>query len=38
MCGIWGYWYKDGRPAPDETLIRQATENVFKRGPDHFAR
>ena len=36
MCGIWGYWYKDGRPAPDEPLIRQATEVMHRRGPDDF--
>ncbi len=36
MCGIWGWWNRDGRPAPDDATIRSATEVMAVRGPDDF--
>ncbi|MCK4629027.1 MAG: hypothetical protein KAT56_08480, partial [Sedimentisphaerales bacterium] len=36
MSAIWGWWNRDGKPAPDETMIRQVTEIMRSRGPDEF--
>jgi asparagine synthase (glutamine-hydrolysing) len=36
MCGIWGWWQRDGRPAPSDAVIRCATEIMRVRGPDDF--
>jgi asparagine synthase (glutamine-hydrolysing) len=36
MCGIWGWWQRDGAPAPEEDLIRRMTECMRSRGPDDF--
>ncbi|NJL58837.1 MAG: asparagine synthase (glutamine-hydrolyzing) [Desulfobacteraceae bacterium] len=36
MCGIWGWWNRNGSPAPDEMTIRQAADIMRKRGPDDF--
>ncbi|MGE4606403.1 MAG: asparagine synthase (glutamine-hydrolyzing) [Myxococcota bacterium] len=36
MCGIWGWWQRDDRPAPDDATIRSATEVMRVRGPDDF--
>lgn len=36
MCGIWGYWHRDGAPALSEESIRKATDVMRPRGPDDF--
>ncbi len=36
MCGIWGWWQRDGKPAPSDAVIRSATEVMQDRGPDDF--
>ncbi len=37
MCGIWGWWQRDGAPAPEEDLILRMTECMRSRGPDDFS-
>ena len=36
MCGIWGWWHRDGKPAVEEAVIRKSTEVMQPRGPDDF--
>ena len=36
MCGIWGWWQRDGRSALDDAMIRSATDVMRSRGPDDF--
>ena len=36
MCGMWGWWHKDGREAPSRQTVAAITEIMSRRGPDEF--